>query len=441
MNAKELQTTMDYIDHRLCSDFLLIELSNQVGYSVIHLQRLFKQLIGTTLKEYIIERKLRHAIYDISTGENMLETALKYGFESHSGFYRAFRNRFGCSPRKYVEMKEVSYPKRLIALEEMKNMVTRKVILEALKSWDLDKYELDIESKVSHSDYRNVVIHLSDELMLKTGVNSSWMRNHINITKKLSDKGVSVPNPVKTKDGRDFIDNENRYYAILKKIKGTEFVFKDINADECKQAGIRLGEALGNLHIVLNEVDDTNVYEEDLHRQISTWALPNSLKVMKQWQYQVDDEFVEFIKEEVNKFSSLPKQIIHRDPNPSNLVLVEGEVVGFIDFEFSEINIRMFDLCYLSTGILVESLGISNVLERWLDTLKGLLQGYNSVNPITEDEFKSMFAIIMSIQLIFIAYLEDKPDLKDMAKDNRELFVLLWDNREVIYEAVIEIYE
>jgi len=32
-----------------------------------------------------------------------------------------------------------------------------------------------------------------------------------------------------------------------------------------------------------------------------------------------------------------------------------GEVSGFIDFDLSEINVRLWDVCYCATGILSES--------------------------------------------------------------------------------------
>jgi len=40
-------------------------------------------------------------------------------------------------------------------------------------------------------------------------------------------------------------------------------------------------------------------------------------------------------------YGKLPKQLIHRDPNPSNILFEGDEVSGFIDFDLSEINIRL----------------------------------------------------------------------------------------------------
>lgn len=76
-------------------------------------------------------------------------------------------------------------------------------------------------------------------------------------------------------------------------------------------------------------------------------------------------------------FDKLPRQLIHHDPNPSNILFVNGEVSGFIDFDLSERNVRLWDPCYYATGILSEWRDVENIYEKWMDILKGILRGYN----------------------------------------------------------------
>lgn len=65
----------------------------------------------------------------------------------------------------------------------------------------------------------------------------------------------------------------------------------------------------------------------------------------------------------------MPHNIIHRDANPSNILFSNGEVSGFIDFEISEKNIRLFDPCYCATGILSEAEGVEGNFEKWPELL------------------------------------------------------------------------
>ncbi len=67
-------------------------------------------------------------------------------------------------------------------------------------------------------------------------------------------------------------------------------------------------------------------------------------------------------------YPDLPRHIIHRDPNPSNIIMRDGKITGFIDFELSERNIRIFDPCYASTAILSESFDKNDFhkLQKWI---------------------------------------------------------------------------
>ena len=75
------------------------------------------------------------------------------------------------------------------------------------------------------------------------------------------------------------------------------------------------------------------------------WALPGA----KQALGLTND----FCNEYLNAFSSLypqlRRQIIHRDPNPGNMICSEDQW-GFIDFDLAERNARIYD-CLLYTSM------------------------------------------------------------------------------------------
>jgi len=48
--------------------------------------------------EYVKERRLIKASEEIANGKKIIDAALEYGYESHSGFTKAFKNKFGFSP-------------------------------------------------------------------------------------------------------------------------------------------------------------------------------------------------------------------------------------------------------------------------------------------------------------------------------------------------------
>jgi AraC family transcriptional regulator len=51
--------------------------------------------------EYVRKRRLAFAASALNSGRRIIDIAVDYGFETHSGFTKAFRRYFGSSPEKY----------------------------------------------------------------------------------------------------------------------------------------------------------------------------------------------------------------------------------------------------------------------------------------------------------------------------------------------------
>ena len=62
--------------------------------------------------------------------------------------------------------------------------------------------------------------------------------------------------------------------------------------------------------------------------------------------------------------------------------------------------------CYVSTGILSESFedGNEEKLRQWGLLYQNILQGYDSVNPLSAKEKEALPYIVFSIQMICVAY-------------------------------------
>lgn len=131
--------------------------------------------------------------------------------------------------------------------------------------------------------------------------------------------------------------------------------------------------------------------------------------------------FEEYIRDFGTIYEKLPKQLIHRDPNPCNILFSGGEVNGFIDFDLSERNVRLWDPCYCATGILSEQRDAKNAYDKFPEILENILRGYDSLNPLTVEEKRAVYYVVCSIQMICVAYFESINEYKDLAKINREM--------------------
>jgi len=78
--------------------------------------------------------------------------------------------------------------------------------------------------------------------------------------------------------------------------------------------------------------------------------------------------------------------------------------------------VRLFDPCYCATGLLSEWRGVEGIQVKWPAVLKGVLQGYDSVNPLTPEEKSAVYHVLCSIQMIFVACFDG-----ELAKTNRDM--------------------
>lgn len=89
---------LKFIDGNLCDPLDLSSISKHSCYSKFYFERVFKQYIGLSTMKYIKRRKLTFASTDLLNGKKIIDVALKYGYDSPSGFTKAFHKEFGFSP-------------------------------------------------------------------------------------------------------------------------------------------------------------------------------------------------------------------------------------------------------------------------------------------------------------------------------------------------------
>lgn len=93
-----IQSVLEEIDRRITENIRADELARAANYSTYHFCRIFMALTGTPVMNYVTRRKLEYALYDLSQGKRILDVAMDYGFETHTGFTKAFKKCFGSPP-------------------------------------------------------------------------------------------------------------------------------------------------------------------------------------------------------------------------------------------------------------------------------------------------------------------------------------------------------
>ena len=91
----------DYIKDHISREITAEELAGLCGYSLYHLSSVFRACFGCSIGRYIQEEKMREAARRLRQGQKITEIAYDIGFDTGSGFTKAFRRQFGVPPREY----------------------------------------------------------------------------------------------------------------------------------------------------------------------------------------------------------------------------------------------------------------------------------------------------------------------------------------------------
>lgn len=102
----EIQEAINWIDGNICDEVSLKRISDYIGYSEFHTSRKFKEYTGSTLRSYIMLRRLSLAAKELrDKNVRIIDIAFKYGFNSQEAFTKSFNKAFGINPGEYVKTK------------------------------------------------------------------------------------------------------------------------------------------------------------------------------------------------------------------------------------------------------------------------------------------------------------------------------------------------
>lgn len=99
---KELVHAVGYINKYFCEHIDLKSISEKCSYSPSYLSRQFKKYTGMGFVEYLTDIRVSHA-KNLLMNKDLTITQLsaECGFGSLKNLNRAFKNKYGCSPKEY----------------------------------------------------------------------------------------------------------------------------------------------------------------------------------------------------------------------------------------------------------------------------------------------------------------------------------------------------
>ena len=98
---KTIEGVLNYINSNLENNLSIDTIASEFFISKYYLMRKFKNQTGSSIHNYVIQKRLILARSLISDGLSMSSVCSKCGFNDYSSFVRAFKNLYGVSPSNY----------------------------------------------------------------------------------------------------------------------------------------------------------------------------------------------------------------------------------------------------------------------------------------------------------------------------------------------------
>lgn len=108
-NSERIKSILNFISENYRDKISLSNLSDTFYLSVPYISKIFKEFIGLSFSEYLLEVRLAHAIKDLANPNFKIEyIAEKNGFSNTRSFVSAFKDKYNCLPSKYRKKIDIS---------------------------------------------------------------------------------------------------------------------------------------------------------------------------------------------------------------------------------------------------------------------------------------------------------------------------------------------
>jgi len=289
--------------------------------------------------------------------------------------------------------------RRIISKERKRFEKMKENVLEILKEWNMESKEV---KQIYDSAWQ-----VGEEYVLKVYDDPDNLERNIRLISIFSDLGIPVGSLINTGQDRSYTKDNENYYILTQRLKGNPIV----SSSQLEKLAIPMGRIIAELHKAFLECEkQEDFWENSLLQEMKGW-IKDTLEE-DGWTHVSKSLFEDTLANLEKWYDGLPVQLIHRDVHFGNF-LFEGECFsGYIDFDLSQKNIRIFDLCYFLLGLLCEEEALVVTEEKWFLVLRNVFQGYTEINPVQPQEIQAVPYVMKSIEILFAAWFLGQKDMK-----------------------------
>lgn len=332
----------------------------------------------------------------------------------------------GVSNKKLADMYNLSESsiRRIIMNQRKKYKTMINRIKDILDNWNVEYKEM--------KQVYDTAWQVGEGYILKVYEDINMLEKNIKISTILDDMNIPVGKIILAKENTTFARDEQYYYVLSEKLHGNNIVSMKDNS----KLAFQMGKIIADLHLAFKECETQDEFwDNSLLAEMTGWV--KSVLSDDGWKYIDKFRFEATVSQLEALYEKLPVQLIHRDVHFGNFLFNKGEFSGYIDFDLSQRNIRLFDLCYFMLGLLseVEKFEITN--EEWFRILKDVFEGYQNAIKLLEEEKQVVPYVMKSIELLFVACFLEQEDFK-FAENAVKIFEFVDKNADKIVLCINE---
>lgn len=239
---------------------------------------------------------------------------------------------------------------------------------------------------------------INESYILKIYDDKEQLERNVKLSEILRDCHIPAAKTIVTKTGKKFVEHNNQYFLMSEKLQGSP-----ISNIKDKETAWKMGRAIAQLHTAFQRCEgEVEFWDNSLLDEMKGWIrenlADNGWRILREEEYRKAEEMLEYV------YDSLPKQLIHRDVHFGNFLFFKGDFSGYIDFDLSQRNIRIFDICYFLTGLLAEETEDAFTKTEWLEVVTAVISGYESIHRLSKEEKQAIPCVMACIEILFAAY-------------------------------------
>lgn len=313
--------------------------------------------------------------------------------------------------------------RRILLAQRRNHNKMEQTILSLLPNWDIHAQPL--------RQIYDTVWQLGDAYVIKYYRDLGSLERNLLSVAALAERDIPVGRSVTTQNGQAFLSAENGYFAVYEKLKGSNLVI--IHTDP--SIPYKVGVVLAQLHKAMRDSEnDLELWDNSLLAEMQGWV--RDILTKENCPYIRKESFFRTLTDLENIYPSLPVQLIHRDVHLGNFLFDRGIFSGYVDFDLSQRNIRIFDLCYFLLGLLSEQDKLCLSDAEWFDAAKALFAGYRTLETLSDAEIQAVPTVMKSIELLFIAWFLQQKDTVP-AEKAAQIYRFVEKNTNAILHSII----